>query len=119
MNLRVLEEVAGPISRCTIFGGGSRWDYSVQIRSNITGRRLERVGDTERVCHGAAMLAGVGTGVYRDFDGAVAESRQATNSFMPDAEMAGRYKGQRRRYAALYEGLGKYRALDASDYAAV
>ena len=118
-NLRVLEEVAGPISRCMIFGGGSRWDYGVQIRADVTGRRLERVESSEMACHGAAMLAGVGAGVYRDFDEAVAGSRQATRGFAPSAQMAGRYEGQARRYAALYEGLGKYRALDVSDHAQV
>ncbi len=41
-NLRVLDEVAGPVTRCIIHGGGSRWDCGVQLRADVAGRRLER-----------------------------------------------------------------------------
>ena len=33
--------------------------------------------------------------------------------------MTARYEGQVKQYAALYEGLERYRSLDASDHAAV
>ncbi len=35
----------------------------------------------------------------------------------PTPEMTARYEGQVQQYAALYEGLGKYRSLDVSDHA--
>jgi xylulokinase len=112
-NLRVLQEVSGPITRLMIFGGGARWDLGVQIRADIAGMRMERIAASESVCRGAAMLAGIGSGVYRDFDEAIAGTKQATEIFYPLPRSTKSYEVQMRRYAALYEGLERYRSLEA------
>ena len=119
VNLRALEEATGPISRLAIYGGGSRWDYGVQLRADVLGRRVERVRNREMVCRGAALLAGVGAGVYRNTEEAVAGTMQAADTFVPRPEATRRYAGQTRKHAALYEGLSNYRSLDDSDGATV
>jgi xylulokinase len=118
-NLRVLDEVAGPVTRCIIHGGGSRWDCGVRLRADVTGRSLERMADPEMACRGAALLAGVGAGVYRGFADAVKGTRLPAEIFAPRADAAQRYAAQVRLYAALYEGLARYRSLDACDGAPV
>jgi len=112
--LQALVETGGPISDLVIFGGGSRWDYGVQLRADVTARPLRRLRDAQAVCRGAALLAGLGTGVYRGPEQAVGLTIPAADEFTPRADLVPRYAEQARKYAALYEGLGEYRLLDDS-----
>jgi len=113
-NLRALVDVAGPISSLLIFGGGSQWDYGVQLRADISARSIQRLRDAQMVCRGAAILAGMGTGIYGSPEQAVASIVPSADVFSPRTDAVMLYAGQARRYAALYEGLGAYRSLDDS-----
>ena len=113
-NLQALSEATGPISRLTIFGGGSRWDEGVQIRADVTDRTLHRAAEAQMVCRGAALLAGWGAGVYRTPEEAVTVTRPTAEEFAPRPRTVPLYHGQASRYDALYAGLDAYRTQDGS-----
>ncbi|MHB9032902.1 MAG: xylulokinase, partial [Anaerolineae bacterium] len=71
-----LERFTGqPVSRVVTVGGGARNKLWNQTKADITGKELETPGHTEAVTRGAALLAGIGAGIYRD----TAEAQQRTS----------------------------------------
>ena len=52
-------------------GGGARSEIWTQMRADIMGRSMRMLTMTDAAVHGAAMLAGIGAGVYRDVREAV------------------------------------------------
>ncbi|TVQ40486.1 MAG: hypothetical protein EA384_02850 [Spirochaetaceae bacterium] len=85
-------------------GGGSRSDGAVQIAADIFGRPMTRslVGETGAL--GAALLAGVGCRVYRDFREAVTATVQIGDTFEPNP-------GHHARYQEVFALYKEFRSL--------
>lgn len=47
-------------------GGGAGSDFWLQLKADITGKVIDKVSCTEAGCAAAAMLAGIGAGIYKD-----------------------------------------------------
>lgn len=83
-----------PAGRLVVMGGGVKNRLWLQTRADALARELEVVDDPDVTPRGAAMLAGVGIGLFRDHEDAVARFAPKTVPIEPDA-----------RRAALYEQL--------------
>lgn len=81
-------------------GGGSRNAWWMQLMADLTGIPVEVVAQEEPGAFGAAILAGVGAGIYGSVSYAVAELVSVARRFEPDRERGARYDGVRRRLAA-------------------
>ena len=69
-----LETLGVDASELRVVGGGARSDLWLQIKADVTGRPVRRIlGDCATSC-GAAILAGVGAGVFSDLDDGVARA---------------------------------------------
>ena len=82
-------------------GGGAKSDAWLQIKADILGVPFVRPKNTEGSLVGAAMLAGIATGVYGSAAEAVEVFVKRERTFEPDAA----------RHAAYQEKLGLYREL--------
>lgn len=91
-----------------IGGGGSRSDVWCQIRADALGMTLRRTAAPEAAAIGAAMLAGVGSGVMPSIAAATRELVQFDATFEPDAGMAGYYAERFGKYRELYEALRSF-----------
>jgi xylulokinase len=58
-----------------VVGGGARNRLALQIRADVTGRRVEAPREPEATGLGAALVTGVAAGWYRDLDEAAAATR--------------------------------------------
>jgi xylulokinase len=85
----------------TATGGGSRSDRWLQIKADILGIPVMRPGFTESGVCGAAMLAGLATGVFASAEQAVSAIVKIDRSFEPQST---RHAFYRERYA-LYREL--------------
>ena len=47
-------------------GGGSNSKLWCEIKSAVTGRKIQTLKEPETACLGSAIFAGVGAGVYKD-----------------------------------------------------
>jgi len=65
-NMEVMAEVSRPVAELRIFGGGSRSDTWCQVIADVTQRPLGTLKTSECAAAGAAILAGLGSGLYRD-----------------------------------------------------
>jgi xylulokinase len=70
--------------RCV--GGGTRSAWLQQLKSNVYGVSLETLNLPEATAQGAAILAGVGAGMYADIQAASGVTRQAITRFDPQPE---------------------------------
>ena len=86
-------------------GGGSRSDVWCQIRADALGITLRRTTAPEAAAIGAAMLAGVGSGVLPSIAAASRQLVQFDRSFEPDARQAGYYADKFGKYRELYAAL--------------
>ena len=93
--------------RCT--GGGARSRLGLRLRAAIAGRRLQTLTTPEAVCLGAALLAGVSAGLYRDLPEAVAHAVNVADTVEPDPRTAHQYQPQVRQYRLLYPALAPVR----------
>jgi xylulokinase len=81
-------------------GGGSKNAWFAQLLADVSGIPVEVVAQDEPGAFGAAILAGVGAGVYDSVSTAVAELVTVSRRYEPNAERGDRYAGVRRRLAA-------------------
>lgn len=65
-NLAVTEEIAGRVSQVILFGGGAKSPLWREILGDVLGRPVAWTQTVETAALGAAMLAGVGCGVFTD-----------------------------------------------------
>ena len=91
-----------------IVGGGARDDLWASIKADVLGRPVRRVLSEEATAVGAAMVAGVGSGVFASFVAASCAVQLDTSIIEPDPDAQPRYA----------EAYGRYRdAFDAVESA--
>ena len=66
----IFEEMKVPVNRIRLGGGGARSQLWRQIQANIYGKDVECVEAEEGAAYGAAILAGVGAGIWPTVDAA-------------------------------------------------
>jgi sugar (pentulose or hexulose) kinase len=81
-------------------GGGSRNAWWLQLMADVSGVPVEVVAQEEPGAFGAAILAGVGAGVYPSVSAAVSELVIVSRRFEPDPARGARYAVVMRRLAA-------------------
>ncbi|HEY2888281.1 MAG TPA: FGGY-family carbohydrate kinase, partial [Candidatus Limnocylindrales bacterium] len=81
-------------------GGGSKNAWFAQLLADVSGIPVEVVAQDEPGAFGAAILAGVGAGIYESVSSAVADLVTVSRRYEPDAERGARYAGVRQRLAA-------------------
>ncbi|NOY81323.1 MAG: hypothetical protein GXP31_10005 [Kiritimatiellaeota bacterium] len=96
-----LPEAGLDIGEFRAVGGGSRSDAWVQLSADILGRPFSRPRVTEAGALGAAILAGVGAGVFVSAEEGASHMVTVEHSFEPDPQRGAEYS---RRYA-LYREL--------------
>jgi xylulokinase len=101
----ILEELKVPVKQVRVGGGGARSSLWCQIQSDVYGHPVETVAAGEGAAYGAALLAGVGAGLWADVDDACERSVRTSVAAAPDphavAVMHDRYAAYRRIYPAL------------------
>ena len=76
-------------------GGGSKSDVWMQMFADAIGKEIE-ISEAEEVgTLGCAMMAGVGTGCYKDIYDAVDQCVHIRRTYHPDA---GKYRYYRKKY---------------------
>jgi xylulokinase len=80
-------------------GGGSKSTWWMQLTADVAGIPVEVVSQAEPGTLGAAMLAGVGAGVYADVPSAVDALVTVGRRYEPDLQRGGLYDGVRERLA--------------------
>jgi xylulokinase len=65
---RAAQAVGVELSSLTVLGGGARNALWRQLKADVSGKPVRVVSEPECVARGAAMLAGIGAGIFEDHD---------------------------------------------------
>jgi xylulokinase len=83
-------------------GGGSKSDAWLQISADILGKPMVRARVSEAGCLGVAILAGAGTGAFRDIEEGVGAMVSLGERFEPDPARQRAYAERFARYRTLW-----------------
>ncbi len=95
-----------PTGRVVVMGGGVKNRLWLQTRADALGRVVEVVEDPDVTPRGAAMLAGLGIGLFGDYRDAVARFAPGTTTIEPQPAATARYEEiYRSAYVPLQDAL--------------
>ncbi|MFM9108947.1 MAG: L-fuculokinase, partial [Chloroflexota bacterium] len=86
-----------PASEIVAIGGGTRNDLLMRIKATVMGQPIVVAEAEEATALGAALLGGLGAGVYRDLDDALASMAYGRRLVEPAPEDAAMYEAVYRR----------------------
>jgi len=95
----------GAITQVRASGGGAKGALWRQILASVLGAELVTVNTTEGAAYGAALLAGVGAGAWRDVKSACEACIKITGSTLPDPLQVETYQRAYSLYQELYPAL--------------
>ncbi len=104
-NLETAEQAGAAVGTLRAMGGSAKSEVWTQIKADACGRVIETPDGDTATALGAALLAGVGTGVYGSFDEAVSKTVRVRRICTPDNNRIAVYDAAYARYLALYERL--------------
>lgn len=104
-NLKTAEEVGVSVDFLNATGGSANSRLWTQIKADVIGRTIKVTTSDTATTLGAAILAGVGTGTYRNFKEAVDRTVQITRIHEPDMIKHEMYKKYYEIYIELYKKL--------------
>ncbi len=89
-------------------GGGSKSDAWIQICADIMGRPFIRPRNTEAGALGAAIIAGVGDGVFPSYEAGVEAMVSLERAFEPDPQRQRLYESRFEKYKQLWPFMEDY-----------
>jgi len=101
LNLELLRAAGLNIATVHAIGGAARSDAWLQLKADIFGLPVVAFDQPEGAAWGAALLAGLGAGVYDDVRDGLVHAPRPRARFAPDARRSATY----RRRLADYRGL--------------
>lgn len=104
-NLETAFEVDAKVNTLSSVGGSANSKVWTQLKADITGCPIEVPYSDHATTLGSALLAGVGVGLYKDFDEAVNRTVKIQKQFTPNPDNAEVYTKGYERYKMLSDLL--------------
>lgn len=104
-NLRVAEDSGVGVETLYAMGGAANSRLWTQIKADVTGKKIYVPGSDHATTLGAAILAGVGVGVYSGFEEAVKTTVQVKKEYIPNKQNHLVYEKFFQIYLEIYERL--------------
>ncbi len=102
-NLEVAHSAGAPVNTLHAVGGAANSRLWTQIKADVSGKEIKVPYSDSATTLGACILAGVGTGLYQNFESAVEKTVKITRTYTPNMENHKKYKEIFPRYLELYE----------------
>lgn len=114
--LELMEAARVPVREVRLAGGGARDAWWRQLQADVYGRRCVAMRSEQGSALGAALLAGVGAGVFRDVPAACRATVRIAEVYRPRRALARRYAALAAWMQATYETLEPlYRGRQAGE----
>ncbi len=101
----IFAELGVPLSKVIVGGGGARSPLWRQIQADVYGHAVETVAAEEGAAYGAAVLAGVGAGIWPSVDEACDAIVRLSGRTAPDPAAAGAMTRQYAAFQRIYPAL--------------
>jgi len=103
--LEIIEWMGVAVREIRVAGGGARSPFWRQMQADIYRKPVWTVSSEEGPAYGVALLAGVGTGVWKSVPEACDATIKTLDRTRPDRKTLGRYKALYPEYGRLYRSL--------------
>lgn len=104
-NLETASEAGVSIDSLVSVGGAANSVLWTQIKSDVTGKPIDVSASDTASTLGVAILAGIGTGLYKSFEAAASQTVEVTRRHEPNPGNHLKYKQYYAIYRELYEQL--------------
>ena len=108
INIDSLTKHGIELSEIRTLGGGAESDLWNQIKADMTGIPFITLQSHETACLGAAILAGIGSGLFHDFQDGCEKMVRLKKKYMPDSTYHAKYQEVYEKYIKLYDHLKDY-----------
>lgn len=105
----LLSSMAGEFHVVRMSGGGARSEFTIQLRSSNSGRKIELLETDEAPALGVAILAGVAIGAFENIEEGVGKNVRIRSIVIPEPELTDKYADARAAYENLYHSLAPVR----------
>ena len=104
-NLDIAKSLGIEVKELRAMGGAANSYLWTQIKSDVTGKKIKVPGSDTATAMGAAILAGVGVGIYKDFKEATNQLIEIKREHNPNMENHKTYQKNYEIYLELYDNL--------------
>ena len=104
-NLEIAENAGANVEELWSMGGSANSEVFMQIKSDITGKTIRVPSSDTATTLGAALLAGVGVGLYQNYEEARSKTIKVQRIYEPIEENVTVYNKGFKKYLKLYESL--------------
>ena len=101
--LENMGEMGIGIKTVRLSGGGAKSKFWRQLQADIYGKNVATINSDEGPAYGVAILAGVGTGIWKNVPQACKAAIAETEKLKPDRKTARLYAKYHAEYQRLYE----------------
>ncbi len=101
-SLEIMKDLGLDVAQIRVTGGGARSPFWRQLLADVFGRPIARTVADEGPAYGAALLAGIAAGVFRNVDEACAVVQLGPDQCDPDTGRARLYDDYYAAYMRLY-----------------
>jgi xylulokinase len=104
-NIMTALEVDVGVAEMNAMGGAANSAIWTQIKADITGKPISVPGSDTATTLGAAILGGVGIGIYKSFDEAVSQTIRIKKTYQPNMDNHKKYQEFYSIYLSVYNNL--------------
>jgi xylulokinase len=103
--LKIMEEMSVKVRTVRVSGGGAKSPFWRQLQADIYNKTVVTINADEGPAYGVAILAGVGTGIWKNVPQACKAAISETQQIKPDRKTARLYGKHHAQYQRLYGTL--------------
>ena len=103
--LNIMQQMNIPVTQVRASGGGARSDFWRHLQADIYNQPIVLTNASEGPAYGVALLAGVGTGVWKSVEEACKSSIIQTTKITPNKKLGAKYDKHYAIYGKLYFDL--------------
>jgi xylulokinase len=107
-----------PVKNIRLGGGGARSPLWRQIQADVYAHPVEIVAAEEGAAYGAALLAGVGAGIWKTVDDACRQAVRVASTVEPIRESSNVMQQQYKKYRRIYPALRSMREDSSASHTA-
>jgi len=101
-SLEIFKENGAHVNNIRLGGGGAKTPLWCQIQADVYRHKVETLIADEGAAFGAALLAGVGVGIWKSVDEACKKTIRVEKRFAPDRKSVAVLNKQYEKYRKLY-----------------
>lgn len=104
-NIELLEKMGIKVKEICSIGGGAKSNLWNQIKADVIGIPVVTLSCEESASLGAAILAGVGCGVFKSIEEGCSRMIRTRQKFLPESKNTSTYLKNYNKYVELYNNL--------------